>query len=90
MDVPQDNVEGYEKTSVIEAAKDLHGRLLILHGAIDDNVHVENTYKLIQALQEADKQFELMIYPTSRHGVGGMHYRRMTVDFIKSVLNLGN
>ncbi|MEJ2701950.1 MAG: DPP IV N-terminal domain-containing protein [Sedimentisphaerales bacterium] len=88
MDVPQNNVEGYEKTSVIEAAKDLHGRLLILHGAIDDNVHVENTYKFIQALQQADKQFELMIYPTSRHGVGGMHYRRMTVDFIRSVLKL--
>ncbi|OHB75921.1 MAG: hypothetical protein A2Z25_01605 [Planctomycetes bacterium RBG_16_55_9] len=88
MDIPQNNVEGYQKSSVIEAAKDLHGRLLILHGAIDDNVHVENTYKFIHALQEADKEFELMIYPESRHGVGGTHYRRLTVDFIKRLLKL--
>jgi len=88
MDIPQNNVEGYKKTSVIEAAKDLHGQLLILHGAIDDNVHPENTFKLIHALQQADKEFELMIYPRSRHGIGGMHYRRLTVDFIKRVLEL--
>lgn len=88
MDTPQNNVEGYKKTSVVEAAKNLHGKLLILHGAIDDNVHPENTFKLINALQEADKKFELMIYPRSRHGIGGMHYRRLTVDFIKRVLKL--
>jgi len=88
MDIPQNNVEGYKKTSVIEAAKDLHGQLLIVHGAIDDNVHVENTFKLVHALQQADKEFELMIYPRSRHGVGGIHFRRLTVDFMKSVLRL--
>ena len=63
-------------------------KLLIVHGAIDDNVHVENTFKLVHALQQADKEFELMIYPRSRHGVGGMHYRRLTVDFIRRVLKL--
>jgi dipeptidyl-peptidase-4 len=89
MDIPQNNVEGYKKTSVVEAAKNLHGKLLIVHGAIDDNVHPENTFKLIHALQKADKEFKLMIYPSSRHGIGGMHYRRLTVDFIKHVLKLG-
>jgi len=88
MDTPQNNPEGYEKTSVIKAAKNLHGRLLIIHGATDDNVHVENTYKLVNALQQAEKEFELMIYPRSRHGIGGMHYNRLIVDFIKTVLEL--
>ena len=61
---------------------------MIIHGATDDNVHIENTFKLVNALQQADKEFELMIYPKSRHGVGGMHYNRLVVDFIKTVLEL--
>jgi len=88
MDTPQNNTEGYDKTSVVKAAKNLHGRLMIVHGAIDDNVHMENTFKLVNALQQADKEFELMIYPRSRHGVGGMHYSRLQVNFIKSILGL--
>ena len=88
MDTPQNNPEGYEKTSVVKAAENLHGKLLIIHGATDDNVHIENTFKLVNALQQADKKFELMIYPKSRHGVGGMHYDRMVVDFIKTVMKL--
>ena len=88
MDTPQNNPEGYERTSVVKAAKDLHGQLLLLHGEIDDNVHVENTFKFINALQEADQKFQLMIYPKSRHGIGGIHYQRLTVDFIRTVLRL--
>lgn len=88
MDIPQNNPEGYEKTSVIKAAKNLHGKLLIVHGAIDDNVHIENTYKFIDALQQTDKDFETMIYPRSRHGIGGMHYNRLVVNFIRTVLKL--
>jgi len=88
MDTPQNNPEGYERTSVVKAAKNLHGQLLLLHGEIDDNVHVENTFKLVNALQEADKKFQLMIYPKSRHGIGGIHYQRLAVDFIKTVLQL--
>ena len=88
MDTPQNNPEGYERTSVVKAAKDLHGQLLLLHGEIDDNVHVENTFKLVNALQEADKPFQLMIYPKSRHGISGTHYQRLMVDFIRSVLRL--
>jgi len=88
MDTPQNNPDGYEKTSVVKAAENLHGKLLIIHGATDDNVHIENTFKLVNALQQADKEFELMIYPKSRHGIGGMHYNRLVVDFIKTVLEL--
>jgi len=88
MDTPQNNPEGYERTSVLKAAKNLHGRLLLIHGEIDDNVHVENTFKLVNALQEADKRFQLMIYPKSRHGIGGIHYHRLTIDFIRSALQL--
>jgi dipeptidyl-peptidase-4 len=90
MDTPQNNLDGYEKTSVVKAAENLHGKLLIIHGATDDNVHIENTYKLVNALQQADKEFELMIYPKSRHGIGGTHYDRLVVDFIKNVLELDN
>lgn len=88
MDTPQNNPEGYEKTSVVKAAENLHGKLLIIHGATDDNVHIENTFKLVNALQQADKKFELMIYPRYRHGVGGMHYNRLVINFIKTVLEL--
>jgi dipeptidyl-peptidase-4 len=90
MDTPQNNPDGYKKTSVVKAAKNLHGKLLIIHGATDDNVHIENTFKFVNELQNADRKFELMIYPKSRHGIGGMHYDRLIVDFIKNVLELDN
>ncbi len=83
---PQENPEGYEATSVVKAAKDLHGRLLILHGAIDDNVSLRNTMRLVHALQQADKDFELMLYPSARHGIFGPHYNRIQIDFIKRTL----
>ena len=55
-------------------------------GLIDDNVHVQNTAQLILELQRANKDFELMIYPLSRHGIFGKHYQRLTVDFIRRTL----
>jgi dipeptidyl aminopeptidase/acylaminoacyl peptidase len=79
---PADNPDGYKATSVVGAAKSLHGRLLLLHGLIDDNVHFENTSRLVRALQDARKQFELMVYPDSRHGIGGRQYQRLMYDFI--------
>jgi len=90
MDTPQNNPAGYEKTSVVKTAENLHGKLLIIHGATDDNVHIENTFKLVNALQKADKKFEMMVYPKSRHGIGGMHYNRLMVYFIQTVLELDN
>jgi dipeptidyl-peptidase 4 len=69
MRTPQNNPDGYKKGSVIANAANLSGRLLIIHGTIDDNVHQQNAVKLIYELQKAGKQFEFMTYPTQRHGV---------------------
>jgi dipeptidyl-peptidase-4 len=86
MATPQNNPEGYRKSSPVTAAKDLHGKLLLIHGAIDDNVHMQNTIQFVYELQKAGKQFELMIYPKSRHGVTDpllvKHMRQMMTDFI--------
>jgi dipeptidyl-peptidase-4 len=83
---PQDNPEGYRTSSVIRAAANLSGKLLLIHGTIDDNVHMANTVQLIYALQKAGKPFELMVYPKSRHGVTDplllKHMRQMMTDYI--------
>jgi len=74
MSTPQLNKAGYDATSVVKAAKNLHGHLVILHGTMDDNVHLQNSMQLIYALQDAGKEdFELMLYPRSRHGVRSRH-----------------
>ena len=59
---------GYDATSVVKAAKDLHGRLLLLHGLMDDNVHPQNTMQLLTALSDARIDAELRIYPPGHHG----------------------
>ena len=86
MQTPQNNVDGYKKSSPVSSAKDLHGKLLLIHGAIDDNVHMANTVQFVYELQKAGKQFQLMVYPKSRHGVTDpalvRHMRQMMTDFI--------
>ena len=86
MQTPQNNPEGYKKSSPAAAAKNLHGKLLLIHGAIDDNVHMQNTIQFVYELQKAGKQFELMLYPKQRHGVTDplqlKHMRQMMTDFI--------
>jgi len=86
MQTPQNNPEGYWKSSPVHYAKDLHGKLLLIHGAIDDNVHVLNTIQFAYELQKAGKQFQLMLYPKSRHGVTDpllvKHMRQMMTDFV--------
>ena len=76
----------YKKSSPVTAAKDLHGKLLLIHGAIDDNVHVANTVQFMYELQKAGKQFQLMLYPKSRHGVTDpllvKHMRQMMTDYV--------
>ena len=69
MKLPQDNPEGYEKTSFIKKAENLHGRLLLVHGTHDDNVHPQNTWSFADALIEAGIQFDMMIYPMRKHGI---------------------
>ncbi len=86
MGTPQNNPEGYKKSSPVHAARDLHGKILLVHGAMDDNVHMQNTIQFVYELQKAGKQFELMVYPKSRHGVTDpllvKHMRTMMTEFI--------
>jgi dipeptidyl-peptidase-4 len=85
MGTPQQNPDGYRSSSPRWAASNLHGALLLIHGAIDDNVHISNTMQLVYELQKADKPFELMLYPKSRHGVTDpalvRHLRGLMFDF---------
>jgi dipeptidyl-peptidase-4 len=71
MDTPEDNPEGYRQGSALTYAESLKGKLLIRHGDMDDNVHMQNTLWLITTLQDLNKPFEMMIYPGERHGWGG-------------------
>jgi dipeptidyl-peptidase-4 len=83
--MPQNNPEGYAKSSALAAAKNLHGRILLIHGAIDENVHAQNTLKFAYELQKAAKQFELMLYGKSRHGLTDpdlvKHMHQLMFDF---------
>ncbi|PYX95656.1 MAG: dipeptidyl-peptidase IV [Acidobacteria bacterium] len=71
MGLPKDNVKGYEDSSMPKAAKDLHGALLMAHGSSDDNVHLQNSIQMIDALVKAEKQFRLMVYPNKTHSISG-------------------
>jgi dipeptidyl-peptidase-4 len=86
MGLPSDNPDGYRKSSPRWAAKNLHGALLLIHGAIDDNVHASNTIQFADELQKAQKPFRLMLYPRSRHGVTDpalvRHLRGLMADFV--------
>ncbi len=68
MDTPAENKEGYEFGSVIAHAAKLKGVLLLEHGDMDDNVHMQNTIQLVDALMDKGKMFELMVFPNQRHG----------------------
>lgn len=86
---PQDNASGYDDNSPINHVEKLKGNYMLIHGMADDNVHPHNTYDLITALVAADKEFELMVYPNSNHGIytgknTTIHlYKKMTKFFIE-------
>lgn len=88
MRTPLNNPDGYRESSVVEAAGNLHGRLLLIHGALDDNVHLQNTLQLIDALQKADQPFELMILPRDTHGFWNYQqfWQRLKDGFLKENL----
>jgi dipeptidyl-peptidase-4 len=72
MGLPSENAKGYEETSSVGHAAGMNGRLLLLHGMADDNVHVQNTVRLVDALLDAKKTtFETMLYPRRGHGIEG-------------------
>lgn len=82
---PQENPEGYAKTSLVRRAGDLHGRLLLVHATYDDNVHPQNTQAFADALIKSGKLFEMMIYPMRKHDIGDreatIHLYRTMLDF---------
>jgi dipeptidyl-peptidase-4 len=86
MKTPQNNPDGYRRTAPRFAAAALHGRLLLVHGSIDDNVHMQNSEQFAYELQRAGKPFEMMVYPRSRHGLTdprlNMHFRQAMFDFV--------
>ena len=71
MDTPGENPDGYTAGSVVTYADRLKGKLLLIHGEIDDNVHLQNTMQLASKLQDLGKDFEMMVYPGNRHGITG-------------------
>jgi dipeptidyl-peptidase-4 len=75
MGLPKDNAEQYEKTSVVRSAAQLHGRLLLVHGTSDDNVHVQNSIQFIEAMIDSGKAFDLQLYPGKTHGIAGPQAR---------------
>lgn len=89
LSTPQDNPEGYAASSVIGAAENLAGHLVLMHGMMDDNVHVQNTIALVDALQRAGREsFELMLYANSRHGVRSPHLTRYRWRVLRERLGL--
>ncbi len=75
MRTPQENASGYDENSPISHVKKLRGKYFLVHGTTDDNVHVQNTMDLISALVNANKDFEMFLYPNKNHGIYGGYTR---------------
>jgi dipeptidyl-peptidase-4 len=86
MKLPKNNPDGYRRTAPRFAADRLQGRMLLLHGTMDDNVHMQNSVQFAYELQKAGKPFEMMVYPKSRHGIAdarlNTHLRQLMFDFV--------
>ena len=86
MSTPENNTNGYHKSSVLKSAQNLDGHLLIIHGMMDDNVHVRNSVKLIHSLQQNCKAFDFMLYPGAGHKIDMpnqlYHLRTLMTDFV--------
>jgi dipeptidyl-peptidase-4 len=90
MKPPAENPDGYEHTSLVRRAKDLHGRLLLVFGTYDDNVHPQNSWAFADGLVEAGIPFDLMAYPMRQHGIedrpASIHLFRKMLEFWKERL----
>lgn len=86
MGLPSDNEEGYTEGSPLTHVDKLKGKLLLVHGTLDDNVHFQNAVQLAYELIKAGKQFDLMFYPRKDHGIYGdnarPHLFTMITDFL--------
>jgi dipeptidyl-peptidase 4 len=90
MKTPDVNPVGYDKTSLVKRAKNLHGRLMIVHGTYDDNVHIQNAYAFMDELIKENIMFDLMIYPMRQHGIADrpaqIHLYNRMLEFWKKNL----
>jgi dipeptidyl-peptidase-4 len=91
---PQDNEDGYESTSHVNRAVDLSGRLMIVHGTYDDNVHPQNTWAFTDELIDAGITYDMMIYPMRKHGISDdaarHHVYRSMYEFWQRNFELGD
>ena len=90
MQTPEENASGYDENSPLTYPDLLKGKYLLIHGSGDDNVHVQNSMRMVEALVQANKQFDWAIYPDKNHGIYGGNtrlqlYTKMT-NFIKENL----
>ncbi|MBX3419001.1 MAG: DPP IV N-terminal domain-containing protein [Pirellulaceae bacterium] len=81
MRTPQENPDGYRIGSCLEYTKNLQGKLFLVHGLIDDNVHPSNTWELAKKLNDENKRFDMMIYPEFKHGIGST-YSALRVEYL--------
>ena len=90
MRTPQENASGYDDNSPINHVEKLKGKYLLIHGSADDNVHYQNTMEMTNALVNANKQFDLFIYPNKNHGIYGgytrLHLFTKMTNFLKKKL----
>ena len=99
MQTPQENESGYDNNSPINFTDSLKGKFLLVHGSGDDNVHFQNTMRMIESLVGSNKQFDLFVYPDKNHGIYGRYqgkgnvrlnlYEKMTI-FIRQNLKTNN
>ena len=81
---PQVNEGGYNDADLTHLADGLKGELLIVHGNADDNVHVQNTWRMVEALINADKDYQMLVYPDDNHFLKkGNHYKHLHKQLIK-------
>jgi len=91
MDLPKDNPEGYKFGSVITHAEKYKGLMLLTHGTVDNNVHMQNTLQLVNKLENLNKDFQMMLYPGQRHGFRSIKFlhslRNNTKFWFNNLLN---
>jgi dipeptidyl-peptidase-4 len=83
---PLENPDGYDQNSPLFFADKLQGKLLLVHGMADDNVHVQNTLELSERLVQAGKQFDQMLYVNRNHGIYGGNTRMHLFTMIENYL----
>jgi dipeptidyl-peptidase 4 len=95
MKLPKDNEDGYKASAPLNDVDGYKGRLLLMHGDADDNVHMQNSVSLVRALINAGRDFDYMVYPQKEHGISGSAdrvflYRKMSEFFDRNLKGGGS